>query len=197
MSTTRLIRRPLDAPVTPARPTGLSGMLGLLERLDVSLWYTLPDLPWTGRPPGTRGRVVIGPPGVFLLTDHPWTGAVSVQDARLCVEGRSRDLHVGDVVEAAASVAALLPGDLRPHVRAVLCLTRQGGLDLVTRAVAVCAPDTLAAVLTEGPRVLRRRHRDHAEAVVRAAMRRETEGLVVDRVSSVRGVSPVRSLSRV
>jgi hypothetical protein len=197
MSTTRLIRRPLDAPVTPVRPTGLSGMLGLLERLDPARWYTLPDLPWTGRPPGTRGRVVIGPTGVFLLTDHPWTGAVSVQDARLCVEGRSRDLHVGDVAEAAASVAALLPVDLRPHVRAVLCLTRQGGLDLVSRAVAVCAPDTLAGVLTGGPRVLRRRHREHAEAVVRAAMRGQTEAPPVGPVSPVRRVSPVPSLSRV
>jgi hypothetical protein len=134
MSTTRLIRRPVDAPVTPMRPTGLSGMLGLLERLDTGRWYTLPDLAWTGRPPGTHGRVVIGPTGVFLLTDHPWAGAVSVHDQELRVDGRSRDLYVGDAVEAAASVAALLPVDLRAHVHAVLCLTRQGGLDLVSRA---------------------------------------------------------------
>jgi hypothetical protein len=197
MSTTRLIRGPLDAPVPSVRPTGLSGMLGLLERLDAARWCTLPDLPWTGRPPGTRGRVVIGPTGVFLLTDHPWTGAVTVQDAQVCVEGRSRDLHVGDVAEAAASVAALLPVDLRPHVRAVLCLTRQAGLDLVSRAVAVCAPDSLGEVLTGGPRVLRRGHRDDAEAVVRAAMRRETEGPAAGPGPSVRAVSPVPSLSRV
>jgi hypothetical protein len=179
MSTTRLIRRPVDAPVTPMRPTGLSGMLGLLERLDAARWYTLPDLAWTGRPPGTHGRVVIGPTGVFLLTDHPWTGVVSIDDAQLRVDGRSRHLYVGDAAEAAASVAALLPAELRAHVHAVLCLTRQDGLDLVSRSVAVCSPDTLAGVLAGGPRVLRRRHRDHAESVVRASMRLETEGLVV------------------
>ena len=188
MSTTHLIRRPVDAPVTPTRPTGLSGMLGLLEQLDAARWYTLPDVPWTGRPPGTRGRVVIGPTGVFLLTDHPWTGHVEVRDARLCLDGRSRDPYVGDAAEAAASVAALLPPDLRGHVRAVLCLTRQAGLHLVSRGVAVCAPDTLGSVLTGGPRVLRRRHRVHAERVVRAAMRLETEGLVVAMVPESRRV---------
>jgi hypothetical protein len=78
---------------------------------------------------------------------------------------------VGDAVEAAASVAALLPPAFRDHVRAVLCLVRQRGLDLVSREVAVCAPDTLAEVLDRGCPVLDREHRDHAASVVRASMR--------------------------
>ena len=56
MSTTLLVRRTLDARVTPVRPAGLSGMLGEIDRLDRTRWYALPDLPWTGRPPGTHGR---------------------------------------------------------------------------------------------------------------------------------------------
>lgn len=177
--TTRHDRRVDTAALLTTRPFGLSGILGVLERLDADRWYALPDVAWTGRPPGTHGRVVVGPTGVFLLVHHPWTGEVSVRDGLLRVDGRSRDPYVGDAVEAAASVAALLPPGLRAHVRALVCLSRQSGLDLSSRDVAVCAPDTLADVLERGPERLRDPHREHAEAVVRAAMRLETEGVLV------------------
>lgn len=161
------------------RPAGLSGMLGALERLDAARWYALPDVAWPDRPPGTHGRVAVGPTGVFVLVDHGWTGRVSVRNALLRVDDRSRDLYVGDAVELAASVAALLPVDFRAHVRAVICLTRQAGVDLTNRDVLVCAPDTIAEVLQRGPLLLHHEHRAYVESVVRAAMRLETEGVVV------------------
>ncbi len=180
MSTTLLVRRSLDTGVTSVRPAGLSGMLGEIDRLDRTRWYALPDLPWTGRPPGTHGRVLVGPTGVFLLDHHPWTGEVSVRGERLRVEHRSRDLYVADLVEAAASVEALLPFDYHPLVRPVMCLTGQSGLDLLAHHVRVCSPDTLGRILQRGPELLTSEHREYVESVVRAATRLETEGVVIE-----------------
>jgi hypothetical protein len=155
-------------------------MLGQLDRLDRTSWYSLPDLPWTGRPPGTRGRVLVGPTGVFLLDHRPWTGRVTVRQDLLRVEGRSRDPYVADLLEAAASVATLLPADYHALVRPVMCLTRQSGLDLLTQHARVCAPDTLGRILDRGPELLSAEERDYVESVVRAAIKLATEGVVVE-----------------
>lgn len=192
MSTTLLVRRTLDARVTPVRPAGLSGMLGEIDRLDRTCWYALPDLPWTGRPPGTHGRVLVGPTGAFLLDHRPWVGAVTVRHDLLRVDGRSRDPYVADLLEAAVSVAALLPADYHALVRPVMCLTRQTGLDLLTHHVRVCAPDTLGRILDRGPELLTAEDRDYVESVVRAATKLETEGVVVEVRPRPRGSEPTR-----
>ena len=180
MSPTLLVRRTLDAGVSQVVPAGLSGMLGEIDRLDRARWYALPDLPWTGRPPGTHGRVLVGPTGVFLLDHRSWTGEVTVRRDLLRISGRSRDPYVADLLEAADSVAALLPADYHALVRPVMCLTRQSRLDLLTRHVRVCSPDTLGRILGHGPDLLAAEHREYVESVVRAATKLETEGIVVE-----------------
>ncbi len=72
-------------------------------------WTVVHDLAWPGRSLGRIDHVVVGPPGVFVVEDPEWTGAIAAGGAlRRHGHGRSRSAAVTGVRDAARAVAGLV-----------------------------------------------------------------------------------------
>lgn len=91
-------------------------------------------------------RLVVGPPGVFVVEPVHWPGAVTAHDGELRHDGESRHAVVRDAQQAAEDVRRLLPS-LDPRlVQPVLCFAGPTPGRARIAGVVVC---TASVVVTE------------------------------------------------
>jgi len=114
-------------------------------------WTVLHDVAWPGRRRASIDYVVIGPPGVFVVTTKTWLGQVTVEDGVLRHEGHNGLAALRGAVAAAGAVASVWPDGPPAPVYAVLCLTGMERPSAAFHCVEVCSTGTLAKTLTSTP----------------------------------------------
>ncbi len=125
--------------------------LATLPELD---WRVFHDVHWPGRRYANIDHVVVGPGGVFVIDSKAWDGDVEVAAGVLRHNGRRRERHVLEAIDATEAVADLVP-DLDPTtVKPVLCFDRDKPVFGWSREVMVCSTVNVATLLASRPRVL-------------------------------------------
>jgi hypothetical protein len=117
-------------------------------------WTVLHGLHQPDRRRRVIDHLVIGPGGVFVVIEPPWTGLVDVRGGVLRHNGRRRDRMVRAAAAAGAAVARLLPGVGTKLVRPVLCVDSTPPLSGVSGGVVLCSPDNVVELLTTRSAVL-------------------------------------------
>lgn len=150
---------------TPVAPA-----LGSLPADD---WRVFHHVHWAGKHFVGIDHVAVGPQGVFVVHTLTWTGAVDVagppDKAVLRHHGRRQAKPVDVALQAADTVASLLPRLDRDTIRPVLCLTRAEPVFGWVGEVMVCSSGNLATMLRSRPEVLEERSvPDAAEALGQA-----------------------------
>ena len=123
----------------PGEPGTSSATGRLLEQLKAIGWRHLDDMRWPGRPGASIDHIAIGPGGIFVIEDAP---------------ARSRDSGAARCAEAAAAIAANLPGDFATVVYPVLCCNATIAVTAWTGGVRVCSTVNLVSMLASRAAVL-------------------------------------------
>ncbi|WP_310964521.1 nuclease-related domain-containing protein [Nocardioides terrisoli] len=135
-------------PAADARPGVGASAAPVLNLMRANGWLVLHDRVWPGRAGSLIDHVVAGPAGVFVVSEHHWSGAISVDEGALRCRGALRVVAVGDAVEAAAAVSSLVPG---VPVTPVLCFPRPEPVDGSTRGVLLSSTENVLDVLLDEP----------------------------------------------
>ena len=122
-----------------------------MAALPVDDWTMLHDVAWPGRRRASIGHVLVGPPGVLVVTTESWSGDVVLDHGVLLRDGRDQIDALRRAVAAAAAVASVWPGEMPAPVHAVLCLTGANRPSAWFGCVTVCSTPALAPALTALP----------------------------------------------
>jgi hypothetical protein len=114
-------------------------------------WTVLHNVAWPGRWRAGIDHVVIGPPGIFVVTTKTWVGRVTIEDGVLRHEGHNGLAVLRGAAAAAGAVASVWPDGPPAPVYAVLCLTGTDRPSAPFHCVEVCSTGTLAQTLTSTP----------------------------------------------
>lgn len=117
-------------------------------------WTVLHDVAWPGRRRASIDHVVIGPPGIFVVTTKSWAGRVTAEDGVLRHDGHNGVAALRGAAAAAGAVASVWPDGPPAPVYAVLCLAGAARPSAPFHCVEVCSTDTLAEMMTSTPQVL-------------------------------------------
>ena len=114
-------------------------------------WTVLHNVAWPGRRRATIGHVVVGPPGVLVVSTQSWSGQVTLDHGVLRRKGRNRVDVLRRAVAAASAVASVWP-DLPPApVHALLCLTGPNSPSAWFGCVTACSTEALVPAMTALP----------------------------------------------
>jgi hypothetical protein len=83
----------------------------------------LHDVPLPGRPRAVIDHVLVGPPGVFVMDNQSWSGAVTVEAGTLWQKGYTRVQQTEAVHHAALVVGLSLGASWAALVVPVICLS--------------------------------------------------------------------------
>jgi hypothetical protein len=146
--------------------------IGVLDALGARGWLVLTPRrrPLTEYDEAGVDHVVVGPTGAYALDVKDWPGSITVRNELLRVDERSRDRVVRDTLSLIEELAAVVPGDLRPHVHPVVVLDRDEPLSLTTRDVLVCSWPSLVDALTRRTAVWGPRHVAFAAVMLRGRL---------------------------
>ena len=158
-----------------------------MTELPTDGWTVLHDIAWPGRRRASIDHVVVGPPGVLVITTESWSGDVVLDHGVLLHQGRDRIDALRRAVAAAAAVASVWPGETPALVHAVMCLTGANRPSAWFGSVTVCSTAALEPALTALPVALTEEQRRIVVSDLRWLLRGASE---------VEHVSPVRSRAR-
>ncbi len=130
-----------------------------MSALPADDWTVLYDVAWPGRRRASIDHVVVGPPGVLVVTTESWAGNVVLDHGVLMHEGRDRIDALRRSVQAAAAVASVWPGMPPAPVHAVTCLTGANRPSAWFGCLTVCSLPALVPALTALPVALTERER--------------------------------------
>ncbi len=125
-----------------------------LAALPVDDWTVLHDVAWPGRRRASIGHVVVGPPGVLVVSTESWSGRVVLDHGALLHQGRSRLDALNRAVGAAAAVASVWPHLPPAPVHAMICLTGADRPSAWLGCLTVCSTEALAPAMTALPAAL-------------------------------------------
>ena len=111
-------------------------------------WTVLHNVAWPGRRRATIGHVVVGPPGVLVVTTESWSGRVALDHGVLRHKGRNRIDALSRAVAAAAAVASVWPDEPPAPVHALLCLTGANRPSAWFGCVTACSTEALVPAMT-------------------------------------------------
>lgn len=116
-------------------------------------WTAIHDVRWPSRRLANIDHILVGPGGIFVIDSKNWSGKISVANAHLRQNGRSRMKAVAGSVDAALAVAQLA-GPHADKVFAVLSFATEEPLSGWCDDVMVCSTSTLTQMLASRPTVL-------------------------------------------
>ncbi len=119
--------------------------------LPAGAWTVLHNVAWPGRRRMTIGHVVVGPPGVLVVSTENWSGEVVLDHGELLHQGRSQIDALRRAVEAAAAVASVWPEMPPAPVHAMVCLTGANRPSAWMGCVTVCSTESLVPAMTALP----------------------------------------------
>ena len=122
-----------------------------MTALPASDWTVLHNVAWPGRRRAIIGHVVVGPPGVLVVSTESWSGEVVLDHGELLHRGRSRIDALRRAVAAAAAVASVWPEMPPAPVHAMVCLTGANRPSAWLGCVTVCSTDALVPAMTALP----------------------------------------------
>jgi hypothetical protein len=122
-----------------------------MTTLPASDWTVLHNVAWPGRRRATIGHVVVGPPGVLVVSTESWSGEVVLDHGELLHQGRSRIDALRRAVGAAAAVASVWPEMPPAPVHAMVCLTGENRPSAWLGCVTVCSTEALVPAMTALP----------------------------------------------
>jgi hypothetical protein len=130
-----------------------------MSALPADDWTVLYDVAWPGRRRASIDHVVVGPPGVLVVTTESWSGSVVLDHGVLLHEGRDRIDALRRAVAAAAAVTSVWPGETPAPVHAMVCLTGPSRPSAWFGCLTVCSTAALVPALTALPTALTERER--------------------------------------
>ena len=130
-------------------------------------WTVLYDVAWPGRRRMVIDHVVVGPPGVLVVSTERWKGRVVLESGELRHEGRNRIDALRHSVAAAAAVASVWPGEPPAPVHAMMHLTGADRPSAWLGCVTVCSTEALVPAMTALPATLT----DHEVRIVVSDLR--------------------------
>lgn len=125
-----------------------------MTSLSTGEWTVLHNVAWPGRRRASIGHVVVGPPGIIVLSTQSWSGRVVLDRGVLRHEGRNRIDALREATAAAAAVASVWPDPPPAPVHPMLCLTGVNRPSAWLGGVTVCSTAALAPAMTALPVVL-------------------------------------------
>jgi hypothetical protein len=125
-----------------------------LEHLPHGDWDVFHDVSWSGRRYADIDHIVVGPPGVFVISSKNWSGQIAVRNGVVRQSGRRRDAAAVAVVEAAYSVAQLVPDISPTHVHGVLCFAGDHHVTGWSHSPMLCSTRSVVTMLVSRPPVL-------------------------------------------
>lgn len=114
-------------------------------------WTVLHHIAWPGRRRAVIDHVVVGPPGVLVVSTESWSGDVVLDDGALRHQGRNQIAALRRAVAASAAVASVWPGTVPAPVHAMVCLTGPDRPSAWLGSVTVCAAEALVPAMTALP----------------------------------------------
>lgn len=114
-------------------------------------WTVLHHVAWPGRRRASIGHVVVGPPGVLVVSTESWSGEVALDRGVLRHKGRNRIDALRRAVAAASAVASVWPDVPPAPVHALLCLTGPRRPSAWFDCVTVCSTEALVPAMTALP----------------------------------------------
>lgn len=117
-------------------------------------WTVLHDLHWPGRALDRIDHVVAGPAGVFVITTRSWSGAISISEEVLRIEGRSQPVTVEQTLAATRALSAVVPALPYRAFTPVLCFLGEDGIDGAAHGMMIRRLDSLLESLLTLPKTL-------------------------------------------
>ena len=150
------MRRTRERPTVTAMPA-----------LPADGWTVLYDVAWPGRRRMSIDHVVVGPPGVLVVTTESWSGRVVLEGGELRHDGRNRIDALRHAVAAAAAVASVWPVKPPAPVHAIMHLTGADRPSAWFGCVTACSTEALVPAMTALPVALT----DHEVRIVTSDLR--------------------------
>ena len=158
----------------------------VLAQLPTDLWTVYHGVRWADRRYAAIDHVVLGPPGIFVITTRSWPGRITVGQGQVRQNGIAQEAAVTEATEAAEALATMVTTVDARHVHPVLCFTRDEWLTGRADDVLVCSTVNVDTMLLGRPGRLR-------SDELRAAARQLEAGF---RQASAKAAAPVVRASR-
>jgi hypothetical protein len=175
---------PVEAPRTDQQASPATA--DALAQLPAEDWTVYHDVRWADRRYAAIDHVVLGPPGIFVITTQSWPGRITVGQGQVRQNGIAREAAVTEATAAAEALATMVTTVDGRHVHPVLCFHRDEWLTGRADDVLVCSSSNLGTMLLGRPARLR-------EDEIRAAGRQLESGF---REASAKAAAPVVRASR-
>ena len=125
-----------------------------LEHLPHGEWDVFHGVHWSGGRYAGIDHIVVGPPGVFVISSKTWSGQIAVRNGVVRQSGRRRDAAAIAVVEAAYAVAQLVPDISPTHVHGVLCFAGEHHVTAWSHSPMLCSTRNVVTMLASRPPVM-------------------------------------------
>lgn len=136
-------------------------------------WTVMHDLRWPGRQLANIDHIVVGPGGIFVIDSKNWSGRITIADAHLRQNGRSRERATTGVTDAALAVAGVVPR-FAHSVSAALCFVGEHEVAGWCGDVMICSIGNLTQMLLTRPQILSPEQVTEAWLCLDAAMGKAT-----------------------
>ncbi|GAA3802662.1 nuclease-related domain-containing protein [Nocardioides panacisoli] len=145
-----------------------------LEHLPHGEWDVFHDVRWSGRRYADIDHIVVGPPGVFVISSKSWSGQIAVHNGVVRQSGRRRDAAAIAAVEAAYAVAQLVPDISPTHVHGVLCFGGEHHVTAWSHSPMLCSTRNIATMLASRPPVMMQAAREDVVRQLREQVAKPT-----------------------